>query len=225
MFRDYLKRWNNGIADGAPQRLAKKLKINPGTVSRWLSTGKPPKEDSRQRVADELGISLMELMSCFNEKGAHTLSQIADPLPVRFSDVHPVPGISVREVYYFGEVSASKPNLPFDAIPLSSENLYMAVPNGARLGIFKIMGDCMDDNSPEGLHPGDKVLVSEQSHAEPGDIIIALVDNELTIKELKHIDGNVVLQPRNPKHKPIIVKGEFRILGVVLRSFHDFKKR
>jgi len=62
------------------------------------------------------------------------------------------------------------------------------------------------------------VLVRRANTANPGDIIVALVDGQATIKRLKLGPHYVVLRPQssNPAHTPIIIEGEFAVQGVVI---------
>lgn len=79
-----------------------------------------------------------------------------------------------------------------------------------------------------GLLPGDKAVVDKSKTAEVGDIVLAMVDGEFTIKTLaKQKDGNPKLLPANSsgRYTPIIITGEmqFEIFGVVIGSFRRFK--
>jgi SOS-response transcriptional repressor LexA len=71
------------------------------------------------------------------------------------------------------------------------------------------------------LEDGDLVLVRQQERADPGKIVVALVDGEATIKRLIKGAGYYVLKPEssNPKHRPIIVAQDFRVQGIVCRVF------
>lgn len=66
---------------------------------------------------------------------------------------------------------------------------------------------------------GDVVVVRRQEHAEPGDIVVALIDGEATVKRLGRDGQAVVLKPENPTLAPIVVRPgehEVRILGKVV---------
>lgn len=216
-FNDLLKRWNKGILKGAAGRFATHVGVSQMTVSRWGTGNSRVDESMQAKVAKALGVSIPELMSCFGPR--------ASSMATLHSDAVPVPGtLEIREVNYYGELCAGMRNYIFDGIPLSTENIFMKIPGGIKVGIFKVTGDCMDDNSPEAIRSGDKIVVAEQNWANPGDIIVCTLDGALMVKELKHHDGKTLLQPRNPKHKPITVTGEFKILGVVLRSYRDHKR-
>jgi repressor LexA len=66
---------------------------------------------------------------------------------------------------------------------------------------------------------GDVVVVRRQEHAQPGDIVVALIDGEATVKRFERDGHAVVLKPEHPTMSPIVVRPgerEVRILGKVL---------
>lgn len=87
--------------------------------------------------------------------------------------------------------------------------------SGGQYFLLRAKGDSMDK---AGINDGDFVLVRKQSVAEPGNRVVALIDNEATIKEFRLSEGAVLLTPRstNSKHKPIILEENFQIQGVVV---------
>jgi repressor LexA len=78
-----------------------------------------------------------------------------------------------------------------------------------------VKGESMRD---EGILPGDLVIVQRQSTARNGQTVIALVNNEATIKTYYRKDDTVELRPANDAMTPIIVKATdtFRIEGLVI---------
>ena len=83
--------------------------------------------------------------------------------------------------------------------------------------LLRAKGDSMDK---KGINDGDLVLIRQQPIAENGDAVVALVDNEATIKEFHVFDEAIVLKPRsrNSQHKPIILTKDFQIQGIVVTS-------
>ncbi|MBT3349182.1 repressor LexA [bacterium] len=83
--------------------------------------------------------------------------------------------------------------------------------------LLRAVGDSMNEAN---IQPGDLVLVRVQKNAENGDRVVALVDDEATIKEFHRRENVVVLTPRssNPRHQPIIVTDQLQIQGVVVTS-------
>ena len=69
-----------------------------------------------------------------------------------------------------------------------------------------------------GIKASDLLIVRQQPVAESGEIVVALLDGEATVKRLAVEGGQVELQPANPRYRPIPVTGEndFRIVGKVV---------
>lgn len=78
-----------------------------------------------------------------------------------------------------------------------------------------ITGDSM---TGAGLHDGDVVIVRRQPVAESGEIVVALLGDEATVKRLLIQGDRIELQAANPRYPPMPVSGEteFRILGKVI---------
>jgi SOS regulatory protein LexA len=86
------------------------------------------------------------------------------------------------------------------------------VPNKESTYILKVKGDSMID---AGIQPGDMVVVERRATYKPGQIVIAMIDNEYTMKYLRKKDGKHFLEPANAKYKPIYPRESFRIEAVV----------
>ena len=71
-----------------------------------------------------------------------------------------------------------------------------------------------------GIKAGDVVIVLQQPVAQHGDIIVGLLGDEATVKELSIQGDRIELKPRNPGHRPIPVgpDDDFRILGKVISA-------
>lgn len=82
---------------------------------------------------------------------------------------------------------------------------------------LRAVGDSMNE---AGIEPGDLVLVRVQNTASDGERVVALIDDEATIKEFHRRGEVVVLQPRsnNAAHQPIIVTDSLQIQGVVVTA-------
>ncbi|GAB2749225.1 ArsR family transcriptional regulator [Terrabacter sp. 28] len=68
------------------------------------------------------------------------------------------------------------------------------------LFLLKVNGDSMVDAA---ICDGDWVVVRQQQHAENGDVVAAMLDNEATVKTFKRVDGHVWLMPHNEDFSPI----------------------
>lgn len=79
----------------------------------------------------------------------------------------------------------------------------------------------------EGIRPGDLLVVDKGITPQSGDIVIAVIDNELTVKELDiSAKGTIRLLPRNKELKPIELSDGQQLLvwGVVTAMIHQFKR-
>jgi repressor LexA len=89
---------------------------------------------------------------------------------------------------------------------------YEAVEGGKGLFGLRVRGPSMRD---AGILDGDLVLVRPQATARTGEVVVALVGDEATVKVLHRSGKRVELRPRNPAFRPIVAK-EVRILGKVV---------
>lgn len=96
----------------------------------------------------------------------------------------------------------------------------MLIENPSATFMLKVSGDSM---SGAGILPGDMVLVDKGAVAKNGDIVIAEVDGEWTMKYLRQRGESVTLVPANPNYKPIKPQKELRIAGVVTAVIRKYK--
>lgn len=80
-----------------------------------------------------------------------------------------------------------------------------------------VRGDSMTDKK---IVERDKLIVKKQSTANDGEIVVALLDDEVTVKVFKHNNGKPYLQPANNKYDPIY--RPFKILGIVVGLTRDY---
>src|SRR3989344_4532400 len=85
-------------------------------------------------------------------------------------------------------------------------------PNKESCYILKVKGDSMIE---AGIHPGDMVIAERRATYKAGQIVIASIDNEHTMKYLRKKDGKFYLEPANKKYKPIYPAENFRVEAVV----------
>lgn len=116
-----------------------------------------------------------------------------------------------------GRVTAGRP-------VLSEEHIEASLPlprewtGSGETFLLKVQGDSMRDAR---IFDGDLVLVKVQRQAVPGEIVVAMVDDEVTVKRFQ-IDGkSIILQPENQEFSPIKVgkAQRLRILGKVIGVF------
>jgi len=101
---------------------------------------------------------------------------------------------------------------------LSIDEYLVAQPS--RTHLIKVKGDSMVD---AGICEGDVVVVEKRVAAGVGDIVVAIVDNEFTLKRLGREKGRMVLRPENKAYPVIRPRGDAEIFGVVVGLFRKYR--
>ena len=131
-----------------------------------------------------------------------------------------IPGSIASSVKVLGTVEAGFPSPAEEALAdtLSLDDLL--IQNREATFLLRVSGDSM---SGAGILPGDMVLIDKGQVPRSGDIVIAEVDGEWTMKYLKKRGDNVTLIPANPKYSPIKPKKELKIAGVVTAVVRKYR--
>lgn len=105
---------------------------------------------------------------------------------------------------------------------MSVESVLIREPN--RTAMCHIRGDSMKD---AGMLDGDVAIVETGSVVEPGDIVVAVVDGQLTVKYLRKDpkSGQYFLEAANPAYPPIEAMSSLEVVGLVTGSFRTIKHR
>lgn len=122
---------------------------------------------------------------------------------------------SVNHIPLIGTVTAGVPILATQQI---EDYIALSGVSGNNLFALHIKGDSMIN---AGIYDGDIVIVEQCPVADNGEIVVALIDEEATVKRFYKEKGHFRLQPENDKYEPIIVE-ECTILGRVktlIRSY------
>jgi repressor LexA len=144
--------------------------------------------------------------------GGSRAIEILSPSPVRLTQIIPIPII--------GRVQAGEPVLAVENIEgyihldrnlVSSEDVFL----------LRVQGDSMIDAH---IQDGDFALVKPQPNAENGEIVVALIEDEATIKRIFQKRDLIRLEPANPEMEPIIVKKGEKNVTIVGKVIGIFRK-
>jgi repressor LexA len=104
--------------------------------------------------------------------------------------------------------------LPLEAVESIEDYIYVdkAIVKAGTYFALKVKGDSMIN---AGIYDGDTVVVRHQPAAEDGEIVVAKIEGEATVKRLRKKNDAVFLQPENP-HYPIIRADNIEIVGKVV---------
>jgi len=106
-----------------------------------------------------------------------------------------------------------------ETLDLMSLDEYL-ISNPQATYLLKVDGDSMID---AGIHPGDLVLIQRNLPPRNGDIVVACVDNEWTLKYFEKHKGRVSLRAANKKYPVIEPQQELIISGVVIANVRKYK--
>lgn len=110
-----------------------------------------------------------------------------------------------------GDIACGEPSFAEENIE-ANYALPVSLFGSGELFLLHTHGDSMKD---VGIRKGDLIVVRRQNYADDGQIVVALVDGETTLKRLFHKDGKIVLHPENRQMQDIVVEN-CEIQGVLV---------
>lgn len=171
--------------------------------------GYPP---TLSEIATKLGLSrvgAMKHLMVLERKGYIRRSR-------RARDIELVGLPRSRSIPILGRVPAGEPLLAVENIE-GMIAIDSTIARGENLFLLRVKGDSMIE---AGIFDGDFVLVRPQSSVEEGEIIVALIEGEATVKRFFREPNGIRLQPENFVLPPIIIRdGNVKIIGKVIGLF------
>lgn len=173
---------------------AKKCGISQGTLSAIESNTNQPKAEILQRIAHHIGKSIDWIVV------GGSLERETD---IGFP--------SLRLPLFLSPAPAGTPTPAGDEVELIDLGALL-VPNPSESFLVRVVGDSMKN---AGIAYGDHLIVDRSTPPKVGDVVVAVVEGETTIKRLEIIDSRVFLYPENEAYEPIdITDREHTIQGV-----------
>lgn len=129
-------------------------------------------------------------------------------------------GLSRRLPFFLAGVSAGPPS------PVETD-LHDLVAIGDVLGVrgrtYVVRADG-DSMTGDGIASGDRLVVDTDVEPVPGDVVVAIVGGEMTVKRLRTEDGQAVLVPANAAYPRIVVTVDVDVWGVVASVVHSLRR-
>jgi repressor LexA len=132
------------------------------------------------------------------------------------------------------------PTRQFFGRPLAESSVQagMPVPVSATQGEYLVIDDFLidipslttmitvkgDSMIEAAIHDGDIAVVERRKSANVGDIVVAIVDNDFTLKTLGKEGGKYVLRPANPAYPVIYPQGSLEIYGVLVALIRKYRR-
>ncbi len=180
--------------------------------------GYPP---TYQEIADAFGIvskhGVVRHLIALERKGYISRS---DTLARSIRIVHPqyMPATESIQVPLVGRVSAGYPILAEENIETYVMLPRTMVKAEGRYFALRVQGDSMTN---AGILDGDMVVVQSTTVSQPGEIVVALVGDEVTVKRLVQQNGQSYLKAENPAYPNIFPQSEWKIQGRVIGLVRD----
>jgi repressor LexA len=123
--------------------------------------------------------------------------------------------VSTVDIPLVGSVACGTPMLAEENIETHISVSTALAKSGAKYFLLRARGDSMDR---VGIQDRDILLVRQQPIANNGDKVVALINDEATVKIFEKTNYAIILRPRskNTKHKPIVLTSDCQIQGMVV---------
>lgn len=122
---------------------------------------------------------------------------------------------------YCDQIQAGFPSPAEDVVPFEPYDLgAKLVPNPASTFFIRVTGESMRD---AGIFADDVLIVDRSLEARSGDVVVAAINGEFTVKRLFRSGKRVELRPENSKFRPLVVTTDmdFIVWGVVKTVIHN----
>ncbi len=177
---------------------------------------------SYREIAKELGLcspaTVHQHIKALCEKGIINTGENGSARSIEVVETEPLSPLAIM-LPLAGLITAGE---PIEAI---EENEAIAVPanyvvDAMNSYVLKVKGRSMIE---DGIFDGDMVVVERKHSPKNGDIVVALLDNAYaTLKRFYREKNHIRLQPANSTMKPIIIKGDINIQGIVRAVIRKF---
>lgn len=182
-----------------------------------LDKGYPP---SVREICAKVGLSSTSTVHSHLSKLEKKGLIKRDPTKPRAIEIikDPIAKKEMVDIPIIGKVQAGQPILAVENI----EDYFTIPLNFVRgnndLFILKISGESMIE---AGIYDGDLAIIEKVNSAENGEIVVALIENEATIKRFYKENGRIRLQPENHTMEPIIVN-DCKIVGKLTGIYRKY---
>lgn len=162
--------------------------------------------------------SYARLMSLFNLASKSAVKKVLERLENADMLEHTEDGDWAPTERFFERAIASQPvpaGMPIAADQNNHEQITIdrfLIDRPTKTVLIRVKGDSMIDL---GIHSGDLAVVERKTEARTGAIVVAIVDDEFTLKTLARDKTGYFLQPANPNYPVIRPKGKLEIFGVL----------
>ena len=191
--------------------LAEQLDKSYNMINSYVQNRRQPSLEDLFKIANILKVDVRELLdkdALMKNKQTGSLSDCEDFITENAQTI---------KLPLIGNIACGTPILAVENIEAEIPVSIDLIKGSSKHFLLKAVGNSMNK---AGINDGDFVLVKQQNTAENGNIVVALIDDEATIKELHKTREAILLKPHStePEHKPIILNRGFKIQGIVITT-------
>jgi len=178
--------------------LSNKMQKSYNMVNSYVQNRRQPSLEDLFRIAQILDVSVTELLDINKQTKVIDINN----------------SIKTIDIPLVGNVACGLPIFADENVEAQIPISIKLIKKGFRYFLLRAKGNSMNN---AGINDGDLVLIRQQQQAENGDNVVALINDEATIKEYHHNGKLVVLKPKSKssKYQPIILTDDFLIQGIV----------
>jgi len=217
--------------DWSQERLGQAISVSRDTIWRWETSRLSPTIESLQKIAEATGKPISYFLDMdievkiegdltgkeklFSSLGTSLASSVAEP-KASYSSTKTI------RIPLLGECPAGDISFIADDVEDWVEISWNFIKDKDCFAL-RIKGDCLKDT---GIFDKDIIIVSKEQQIKNGDIVVVRLDqDECTCKKIYFKGNQIILQPANDDHEPIVVKKgskEIEIIGKVIRALKTF---
>lgn len=190
--------------------LAEKLDKSYNMVNSYVQNRRQPSLEDLFKIAKILDVAVAELLETHTSKKTYNSIQSANFNVAEGEEEYE----KMISIPILGNVACGYPLFAEENIETEISISTKLIKNDKKYFILRASGDSMNKAN---IDDGDLVLIRKEQTAEDGDRVLALIDDEATIKEFKNNTDHIVLLPKSTskEHQPIILTRNFKIQGIV----------
>jgi repressor LexA len=152
------------------------------------------------------------------EKKGYIRRDASKPRALEVMDSPTLANREMVELPILGRISAGQPAFAEENFEDTFPLAFDFIQSNNQLFMLRVRGESMIE---AGIYDGDLLIVEQTSDARDGQIVVALIDDEATVKTFYRMGNMIRLQPENSALEPIIVP-EANILGRAIGLFRRF---
>ena len=190
--------------------LAERLDKSYNMVNSYVKNRRQPSLEDLFKIAKILDVAVAELLENSNSKKSYISKESAI---LKVSESNEEYG-KMLSIPVLGNVACGYPLFAEENIETEISISSKLIKKNKNYFILRAVGNSMDKAN---IDDGDLVLIRQEQTAENGDKVVALIDDEATIKEFCDQGDMIVLKPQssNKEHQPILLARDFKIQGIV----------